>query len=287
MKKHIGIIGGSGLYGISGFENTEKVEVKTPWGNPSDRITTAEAGDVKLAFLPRHGSGHTVMPSEINYRANIYALKSLGVRQVISVGAVGSMKEEIKPGDMVIPSQFIDHTKRRESTFFGGGVVAHVSMADPVCAGLCDVLADAAEKSGAAAKRGGTYICMEGPQFSSRAESNLYRQWGVDVIGMTNMPEAKLAREAEMCYATLAMATDYDCWHPGHDSVTVEDILKTLGENVEKAKNILKTAVEIIAGLPDCPACPRALENAVLTRPEAMSAEAKKRLGVIIGRFLK
>ncbi len=284
--KTVGIIGGSGLYEMSGVENIERVNVKTPWGNPSDEIITGAVGDTRVAFLPRHGRGHTVLPSEINYRANIYALKSLGARRIISVSAVGSMKESIKPGEVVIPSQFIDHTKKRDGSFFGSGVTAHVSMADPVCGELAAVLQKSAEQTGAVVHRGGTYICIEGPQFSSRAESSLYRDWGVDVIGMTNMPEAKLAREAEMCYATLAMPTDYDCWHAGHDAVTVEDIVRTLAANVETAKAIVGKTLELLGDGDGCP-CPSALENAIITPREMIGEEAKNRLGIIIERFLK
>lgn len=282
----VGIIGGSGLYGMSGFSGAQTVEVSTPWGSPSGPLTTGEMGGIRLIFLPRHGPGHTLLPSEINYRANIYALKSLGAGRVISVSAVGSMKEGIKPGDMVIPSQFIDHTKNRANSFFGGGAVAHVSMADPVCPELGAALAAAAKSAGAEAHEGGTYICIEGPQFSSRAESNVFRTWGADVIGMTNMPEAKLAREAEMCYATLAMATDYDCWHPGHDAVTVEDIIETLTANVETAKTVIKKTVESLAPGGGCK-CRLALENAIITQGDKISDETRKKLATIAGRVLK
>ncbi|MCY4042471.1 MAG: S-methyl-5'-thioadenosine phosphorylase [Candidatus Dadabacteria bacterium] len=282
----VGIIGGSGLYGMSGFDTAQSVEVSTPWGDPSGPLTTGEMGGVPLIFLPRHGPGHTLLPSEINYRANIYALKSLGAGRVISVSAVGSMKESIKPGDIVIPSQFIDHTKNRANSFFGGGAVAHVSMADPVCHELGAALVTAAKNAGAATHDGGTYICIEGPQFSSRAESHVYRTWGADVIGMTNMPEAKLAREAEMCYATLAMATDYDCWHPGHDAVTVEDIIETLTANVETAKTVIKKTIESLGSGGGC-ACRLALENAIITQPDMISDETKKKLGVVAERALK
>lgn len=284
--KTVGIIGGSGLYEMSGFENPEPLKIRTPWGEPSAPVMAGTIGDTRALFLPRHGIGHTIPPSEINYRANICALKSLGAERIISVSAVGSMKEEINPGDVVVPSQFIDHTKKRQSTFFEDGMTAHVSMAEPVCSDLSAVLCEAARRSGAATHEGGTYICIEGPQFSSRAESMLYRQWGVDVIGMTNMPEAKLAREAEVCYATLAMSTDYDCWRLGNDAVTVEDVVQTLTNNVETAKKIIKKSLEMIGGERGCP-CAGALENAILTRPETVSEEAKKRLGIIIERFLK
>ncbi|QMU56114.1 MAG: S-methyl-5'-thioadenosine phosphorylase [Candidatus Mycalebacterium zealandia] len=284
--KTVGIIGGSGLYEMDGFENPEPLKVKTPWGEPSAPVIAGTIGRTKALFLPRHGIGHTILPSEINYRANIYALKSLGVERIISVSAVGSMREEISPGDVVVPSQFIDHTKNRRSTFFESGIAAHVSMADPVCGDLSAVLRKAARQSGATTHEDATYICMEGPQFSSRAESNLYRQWGVDVIGMTNMPEAKLAREAEICYATLAMSTDYDCWHPGHDAVTVEDVIQTLTNNVETAKQIIKKSLEIMGEEQNCD-CANALKNSIITRPEMVSEKTKEQLGIIIERFLK
>ncbi len=284
--KTVGIIGGSGLYEMTGFENIEPVNPETPWGKPSAPIMTGTVGDANVAFLPRHGLSHTVLPSEINYRANIYALKSLGVERIISVSAVGSMREHIRPGDVVVPSQFIDHTKKRENSFFGNGVAAHISMAEPVCGELAAELLGAASGAGAATHEGGTYICIEGPQFSSRAESILYKNWEVDIIGMTNMPEAKLAREAEMCYATLAMATDYDCWREGHDAVTVEDVIEILSSNVETAKKIIKKTLEKLGKTRDC-ACDCALENAIITPPEAISDDAKKRLGIIIERFTK
>lgn len=284
--KTVGVIGGSGLYEMSGLENIESVNVETPWGKPSDEIVICSARGFRVAFLPRHGRGHGILPSEINYRANIYALKSLGAQWIISVGAVGSMKENIKPGEVVIPDQFIDHTKKRESSFFGKGVAAHISMADPVCGGLAEVLHKSAAETGAAVHKGGTYICIEGPQFSSRAESFLYRNWGADVIGMTNMPEAKLAREAEICYATLALPTDYDCWHAEHEAVTVENIMATLKSNVETAKKIIKKSLELLDGSRNCP-CSSALENAIITSPEIMDKEAKRKLGIIIERIIK
>ncbi len=281
-----GVIGGSGLYEINGLEDIERTDVKTPWGEPSGAVTTGVLNGARMAFLPRHGIGHTLLPSEINYRANIYALKSLGVERIVSVSAVGSMREEIKPGKIIVPSQFIDLTKNRESSFFGGGIVAHVSMAEPVCPRLSSALYQSALKIEATAQSGGTYVCMEGPQFSSRAESMLYRNWKVDVIGMTNMPEAKLAREAEICYATLAMATDYDCWHDEHEAVTVDSVIKTLAANVETAKKIINKLPELLGEERDC-RCSSALENAVLTSPEMISEETKKKLGIIMGRFFK
>ena len=283
--KTVGIIGGSGLYALEGITEVETVSVNTPWGKPSDDPVTGELGGVKLIFLPRHGKGHTLMPSEINYRANIFAMKMLGAEQIISVSAVGSMKEEIKPGHVVIPSQFYDHTKSRASTFFGNGIAAHVSMADPVCPVLSQSLYDAAVASGATVHKDATYICMEGPQFSSRAESNIYRKWGVDVIGMTNMPEAKLAREAEICYSTLALSTDYDCWHEHHDDVTVEDIIETLMSNVALARKIIVNVLSAISDARDC-ACSRSLENAIITSRDAITPEVKERLGILIKRYI-
>lgn len=285
--KTVGVIGGSGLYEMEGLTDIHSVKVETPWGNPSDDLVVGKLGDTKMVFLPRHGRGHKVMPSEINYRANIYALKKLGVQWIISVSAVGSMKEEIAPGDVVIPSQFFDHTKGRISTFFGDGIVGHVSMADPVCPVLSDVFYEASIKSGAAVvHKGGIYICIEGPQFSSRGESDIYRKWGVDVIGMTNMPEAKLAREAEICYATLALSTDYDCWYETHADVTVEDIIETLTKNVELAKRIIGEIVPMISEKRNC-ICYNALQNAIITTKDVVSEEVKRRLNLLIGRYMR
>jgi 5'-methylthioadenosine phosphorylase len=270
----IGIIGGSGLYDIEGLERVREVRVRTPFGAPSDAIRVGVLGGIRVAFLSRHGRGHRLSPSSINYRANIYALKSLGVTQVISVSAVGSMKESIRPGDVVLPDQFIDLTKRRVSTFFDEGIVAHVGFGEPVCSSVADVLEQAGRSVGARLQRGGTYVCMEGPQFSTKAESRLYRQWGVDVIGMTNMPEAKLAREAELCYATVALATDYDCWHDTEEAVTVEAILATLHKNVALAKQLLKAAVPKLAPDRTC-ACHEALQTAIVTAPDHISAHGE------------
>jgi 5'-methylthioadenosine phosphorylase len=284
--KTVGIIGGSGLYELDGLKEVHSLKVETPWGDPSDSFLVGILENTKMVFLPRHGRGHRIMPSEINFRANVYGMKKLGVEWIISVSAVGSMKEEIAPGHIVIPSQFFDHTKRRISTFFGDGIVAHVSMADPVCPVLSQNLYKASKKSGAVVHQGGTYICIEGPQFSSRAESNAYRQWGVDVIGMTNMPEAKLAREAEICYATLALSTDYDCWHEVHDDVNVDDVIITLKKNVELSKRIIK---EVVATIPDKRSCIcyNALENAFITSRDAISEEVKRRLNILIERYIK
>lgn len=280
MEEYIGIIGGSGLYNI-GLENKKEIEVDTPFGKPSDKILVGELEGVKFAFLPRHGKGHRIMPSEINYRANIYALKKLGVKRVISVSAVGSMKEELPPGYLILPDQFIDFTKKRESTFFGSGVVAHVSMAEPTCKALREIVFNIANSIGYPIKNGGTYICIEGPQFSSKAESFLWRSFGVDVIGMTNMPEAKLAKEAQLCYVTLALSTDYDCWHEVETAVTVDMIIKTLMENVEKAKNILKKIPERVQEIASCE-CGDSLKYAIITERDLIPEETKKRLSEII-----
>lgn len=284
-KALIGVIGGSGLYDIEGLKGVREMRVRTPFGAPSDVIRVGKLDGVSVAFLSRHGRGHRLNPGEINYRANIYAMKSLGVQRIMSVSAVGSMKELIEPGDVVIPDQFIDLTKRRASTFFEGGLVAHVAFGEPICASLAQALAAAGEGVGAHLHRGGTYLCMEGPQFSTKAESRLYRQWGVDVIGMTNMPEAKLAREAELCYATMALATDYDCWHETQEAVTVEAILTTLHNNVALAKDVLKRVVPTLAGGSAC-SCHRALDNAIVTAPASISAAVRKKFGILTQRVL-
>ena len=281
----IGVIGGSGLYEMEGLHDVETIEMITPWGKPSDSLVKGILNDTELIFLPRHGKGHKITPSEINYRSNIYAMKMLDVDWIISVSAVGSMKQEIAPGHIVIPSQFIDHTKKRESTFFGDGVVAHVSMADPVCNQLSQVLFNAAFDAGATVHKGGTYICIEGPQFSTKAESELYRSWNVDVIGMTNMPEAKLARESEICYATLALSTDYDCWHEEHDDVTVEDIIETLQKNVEMAKKIIKNVVGIIPEQKKCD-CSTALSNAIITSTDEIKKSENEKIKLLIERYI-
>ncbi len=280
----IGIIGGSGLYGMEDLTDVSEARVDTPFGQPSDAIVTGTLHGRRLAFLPRHGRGHRIGPSEINYRANIMALKMLGVRWIMSVSAVGSMRGEIVPGHMVVPDQFFDRTVGRPSTFFGGGIVGHVMLADPVCPALAGCLADACDKTGATVHRGGTYLCMEGPQFSTRAESRIYRQWGVDVIGMTNLPEAKLAREAEIHYATLAMATDYDCWHQTEEDVTIEAVLRVMAENVRKAQAIIRATVDALPAESSC-GCADALATAVITAPEAIPPEARERLRPILGRY--
>jgi 5'-methylthioadenosine phosphorylase len=281
----VGVIGGSGLYDIEGLTSTRSIRVRTPFGAPSDVITVGSLEGIRVAFLSRHGQGHLLNPSGINYRANVFALKSLGVSHVISISAVGSMRESIQPGDVVVPDQFIDLTKRRVSTFFDNGIVAHVAFGEPVCAELGQVLLSAGEKVGAKLHRSGTYLCMEGPQFSTKAESRLYRQWGVDVIGMTNMPEAKLAREAELCYATLALVTDYDCWHETEEAVTVEAVLATLHRNVALAKEILRVVMPSFADPINC-ACHRALDNAILTAPGRIPTAVRKKLAVLIDRAL-
>ncbi len=285
----IGIIGGSGVYDIAGLDNKRWEKVESLFGAPSDELLFGELNGVKLAFLPRHGRGHKIPPSEINFRANIDALKRVGVTDVISVSAVGSLREHLSPGTFVIVDQFIDRTFAREKSFFGMGLVAHVSMAHPVCKRLGDHIEQAAKEVGIHALRGGTYLVMEGPQFSSLAESELYRQWGCDVIGMTNMPEAKLAREAELCYATVAMVTDYDCWHPDHDHVNVEQIIKVLLANADKAKSLVKQVVPHLGAdtkACDC-GCRSALQYALITAPEARDAAMKEKLRAVAGRMLK
>ena len=281
----VGVIGGSGLYDIEGLKSVREIRVRTPFGSPSDAIMVGTLDGTGVAFLSRHGRGHRLNPSEINYRANIYALKSLGVTRVISVSAVGSMKELIEPGDVVIPDQFIDLTKRRASTFFEGGLVAHVAFGEPICTTLAQALASSGEGLGATLHRGGTYLCMEGPQFSTKGESRLYRQWGVEVIGMTNLPEAKLAREAELCYATMALVTDYDCWHEIEEAVTVEAILATLHQNVALAKKILRVVVPSLVEAPACP-CHRALDTAIVTAPKSISAAVRRKLALLTRRVL-
>jgi 5'-methylthioadenosine phosphorylase len=284
----IGIIGGSGVYDIEGLTNKRWERVESPFGAPSDELLFGELNGIKLAFLPRHGRGHKIPPAEINFRANIDVLKRVGVTDVISVSAVGSLREHLTPGTFVIVDQFIDRTFAREKSFFGTGLVAHVSMAHPVCKRLGDHIEAAAKEAGIAALRGGTYLVMEGPQFSSLAESELYRSWGCDVIGMTNMPEAKLAREAELCYATVAMVTDYDCWHPDHDHVTVEQIIKVLLANADKAKTLVKHVVPRIgsdANACEC-GCRSALQYALITSPEARDAAMKEKLQAVAGRML-
>jgi 5'-methylthioadenosine phosphorylase len=285
-KIGIGVIGGSGLYEMEGLTQIKAVKLITPFGKPSDDYLVGTLHGKRVAFLPRHGRGHRILPSDINYRANIYGMKKLGVERIISVSAVGSMKEEIKPGDIVIPDQFYDHTKHRRSTFFGNGVVAHVGMADPVCTDLGKILSEAGVKVGAAVHRGGTYICMEGPQFSTRAESLTYRSWNVEVIGMTNATEAKLAREAEICYSTIALATDYDCWHHSEEAVTVEAVLAVMKHNIETSKAMIREAVRILPGTRTC-GCGEALRNTIMTPEKLIPAKTKRDLAPIIGKYIK
>lgn len=285
LQAEIGIIGGSGLYDMEGLERVREVRPGTPFGRPSDALVLGTVDGVRVAFLSRHGRGHRIGPSEINYRANIYALKSVGVTRVVSVSAVGSMKETIRPGEVVLPDQFVDLTKRRVGTFFEQGIVAHVAFAEPVCHTLAMSLFKAAQGVGASVHQGGVYLCIEGPQFSTRGESNIYRQWGVEVIGMTNLPEAKLAREAELCYATMALVTDYDCWHDTEAAVTVEAVLATLQKNVVLAKRLLRAAMPLVAGPRTC-GCGRALEHAILTSPQQIPKGTRKRLRLLLGRHL-
>lgn len=285
-QAEIGIIGGSGLYEMEDFTDTEDVAVATPFGEPSDRYIVGQLEGRKVAFLPRHGRGHRLSPHELNSRANIYGFKELGVKWLISMSAVGSLKEELRPTDVVIPDQFYDRTKVRKDTFFGDGVVAHVSFGDPVCRNMFAILAQAAEEAGAVVHKGGTYVNIEGPAFSTRAESNTYRQLGFDVVGMTNLTDAKLAREAEMCYATLAMVTDYDCWKEDAEEVSVETIIRILFQNARVAQKIIKLAIRKIPAQQDCE-CARALEKAIITRPELIPQEAKRRLKAIIGKYVE
>jgi 5'-methylthioadenosine phosphorylase len=284
-QAEIGIIGGSGLYSMTGLERPREVRVKTPFGDPSDAFVVGTVEGRRVAFLARHGRGHRFTPSEINYRANIYAMKLLGVRRVISVSAVGSLREDLKPLEFLIPDQFYDRTKGRVSTFFGGGIVAHVGFDHPVCAQLGGVLGDACDAAGVAVHRGGTYICMEGPQFSTLAEAHVHRQLRFEVIGMTNVTEAKLAREAELCYATVAMITDYDCWHPDHGSVTVSEIIANLNRNSDNAQAVLRAAVREMPADTTCH-CGSALAHAILTDRKLIPAAAKKRLAAVVGKYI-
>ncbi len=285
-KATIGIIGGSGLYSMPGFEAQEEVAVETPWGAPSDAYIVGKLAGKDVAFLTRHGRGHRIMPSELNFHANIYGFKSLGVEQIVSLSAVGSLKEEHKPLDFVIPDQFFDRTLGRVSTFFGEGLVAHVSFADPVCPHLSQVVAESAATVGVNAKRGGTYLCMEGPAFSTKAESNIYRSWGMDVIGMTNLQEAKLAREAEICYVTVAMVTDYDCWHPEHEAVTVTDIIANLTQNAENACKVVEAVVRRLDGARPCK-CASALSHALITDRKTIPEPTKNKLKLLIKKYIE
>jgi 5'-methylthioadenosine phosphorylase len=284
MKPTIGIIGGSGLYSMPGFEVQQELTIDTPWGKPSDAYVIGKLASKEVAFLARHGRGHRISPSELNFRANIYGMKSLGVERIISLSAVGSLKEEHRPLDFVLPDQFFDRTRGRVSTFFGDGLVAHISFADPICPQLADVLHKSARVAGVNAKKGGTYLCMEGPAFSTKAESSVYRSWGMDVIGMTNLQEAKLAREAEICYVTVAMVTDYDCWHPAHDAVTVTDIIANLNQNAENACKVVAAAVAAMPADRTCK-CGAALAHAIITDRKLVPVATRKKLDLIIGKY--
>ncbi|MEG9434651.1 S-methyl-5'-thioadenosine phosphorylase [Edaphobacter sp. HDX4] len=286
MKKaEIGIIGGSGLYAMPGLTNVHEEKLTTPFGDPSDALVLGTLEGRKVAFLARHGRGHRLLPSELNFRANIYAMKMLGVERILSVSAVGSLKEEHKPTDFVMPDQFIDRTFARTSTFFGGGIVVHVAFGDPVCATVSSAFQKACDANGVVGKSGGTYVCMEGPQFSTRAESNLYRSWGADVIGMTNLQEAKLAREAEICYATMAMVTDYDCWREGHDDVTVDQVVAVMHQNSKNAEKVVRAAVTSLPQERKC-ACGDALKHAILTDRKAIPSETKQKLSLLLDKYL-
>jgi 5'-methylthioadenosine phosphorylase len=281
----LGVIGGSGLYDLAGLTRVRGVRPRTPFGPPSDAIIVGELDGSRLAFLPRHGRGHRLLPLEINYRANIWAMRELGATRVLSVSAVGSLKEEIAPGHLVMPHQFIDLTRQRPSTFFGDGVVAHVGFGDPTCAELGGFLADAVKPLGPH-HRGGTYVCIDGPAFSTRAESELYRSWHADIIGMTAQPEAKLAREAGLCYATLALATDYDCWRAGHDAVTVEQVVATMKANVETARQVIRTLAASLAPIERACACGSSLSGAIMTAPEAIPSATRRRLALLLDSHL-
>jgi len=281
----IGVVGGSGLYSMSGLTDTRELRVKTPFGDPSDAFVVGSLEGKRVAFLARHGRGHRFTPSEINFRANIYAMKLLGVERIISVSAVGSLQESLRPGEFLIVDQFFDRTKGRVSTFFGKGIVAHVTFDKPTCGQLSGVLADACVSSAVPVHRKGTYICMEGPQFSTLAEAHFHRAMQFDIIGMTNVTEAKLAREAEICYATVAMITDYDCWHPEHDSVSVSSIIATLNQNATNAQNVIREAVKTVPAERKCK-CGSALKHAIITDPKVVPAKTKKNLAAILGKYL-
>jgi len=286
MSIQIGIIGGSGLYDMAEVTDRQELTIDTPFGPPSGPYITGMLGGTRVAFLARHGIGHRITPSELNFRANIYGFKTLGVERLLSASAVGSLREELAPLDLVIPDQFIDRTRGRIGTFFGEGIVGHIAFADPVCGDLARVAYDAAVTAGATVHQGGTYVCMEGPAFSTRAESHLYRAWGAHVIGMTNLQEAKLAREAEICYATIALVTDYDCWHPDHDHVTVEMVLNTLHQNARTAQRVIAGAVSVLANAPRTCGCGQALATAIITRPELVPEATREKLAPIMGKYL-
>ncbi len=286
MTIQIGIIGGSGLYDMADLQDRREVHVPTPFGDPSGPYVTGTLHGRRVAFLARHGAGHRILPSELNFRANIYGFKTLGVEWILSASAVGSLKEEYAPLDLLLPDQFFDRTRGRVSTFFGRGLAAHVGFAHPICPTLHGLVHGAAVETGAKVHRGGTYVCMEGPQFSTRAESELYRAWGMDVIGMTNLQEAKLAREAEICYVTIALITDYDCWHPEHDSVTVEMVIHNLQHNAKTAQAVITAAVDRLPVERTCE-CARALATAIITRPEAVPDQTRQELWPLVGKYLK
>ncbi len=284
MRAEIGVIGGSGLYSMPGFEAQEEVVLDTPFGVPSESYVVGKLAGHKVAFLSRHGRGHRISPSELNFRANIYGMKCLGVERIISLSAVGSLKEEHRPLDFVIPDQFFDRTRARASTFFGEGLVAHISFAHPICPEMARVVAKASRAVGVDTHEGGTYLCMEGPAFSTKAESTVYRSWGMDVIGMTNLQEAKLAREAEICYVTIAMVTDYDCWHPDHDAVTVNQIIATLSKNAENACAVVAQAVANMPAARSC-GCGSALAHAIITDRKAVPEATRRKLGIIVDKY--
>jgi 5'-methylthioadenosine phosphorylase len=286
MNTSIGIIGGSGLYEMAELTDREERNIDTPFGPPSAPYVIGTLRGKRVAFLARHGAGHRLMPSELNYRANIFGFKTLGAEYILSASAVGSLREEYKPMDLVIPDQFLDRTRGRISTFFGNGIVAHVGFAHPFCGPLSTIAFESAQRAGATVHRGGTYVCMEGPQFSTLAESKLYRSWGTDIIGMTNLQEAKLAREAEICYTTIALVTDYDCWHPAHDEVTVEMIVGNLTQNAQTAQQVIASAVDALPFDRTCE-CATALKYALITRPDAIPQEAKQRLAPLVGKYLR
>ena len=282
----IAVIGGSGLYDIEGMEDIEEIDINTPFGRPSDKIVVGKLGGVGIAFLPRHGRGHRILPTEVPYRANIYALKSIGVERLIGINSVGSLNEKYQPNDLLIPDQLIDRTRQRANTFFGEGIVAHIPFGQPFCPSLSQLVYRSAKDAGASTHKGGTYVVMEGPAFSTKAESMLYRAWGADVIGMTALPEAKLAREAEMCYAVIACVTDYDCWRHGHDTVTAEMIITRLRQNIDTAKKIIRLAVGRVPAKRDCD-CATALSTAIVTAPDVMPEAQKQKLDLLIGKYLK
>ena len=281
----IGVIGGSGLYDMAGLTAREEVAVSTPFGDPSAPLVVGSLAGQRVAFLARHGVGHRILPSELNFRANIFAMKTLGVEWIVSASAVGSLQEQYRPLDIVVPDQFLDRTRGRAGTFFGRGLVAHITFAHPVCRSLTGIVSESARTTDARVHDGGTYVCMEGPQFSTLAESRLYRSWGMDIIGMTNLQEAKLAREAEICYATLALVTDYDCWHPDHDHVTVEMIVRNLVRNADTAQVVVKAVVERLPVDRTCE-CATALASAIITRPDAMSPATRKQLAPLVSKYL-